>query len=238
VSLRQDVVTTAALVYPTAVNNASVHALQHTAGFSESPTLAPLAESSPRKPSPLSSEPVAPLCSVASASAVILQAGPSKTELDPFLRLPSATSVLRAPSAAFAVSRAEPVAGIGEQTARQARLRSAQRVETVPTVLLCQFRGLNEGAVATTGTVGVMSVPPKGAIRVREKLREYEEEDAPWPLTASVLDPVRARCAPESIVHALLSFVRIRVLDMIGGGARARKIGSSSRTICVHTEEL
>jgi hypothetical protein len=117
-------------------------------------------------------------------------ADPPHGERDPFRRLPS---------------HAEPVAGLGDQTARQARRRAARRVDTAPASLVCLFRGLRGGcaagaaggAVATAAldppaaTVGVVGAPPKGAMRVREKLREYAEGEAAWPLTASILDPVR-----------------------------------------------
>ena len=42
------------------------------------------------------------------------------------------------------------------------------------------------------GTVTVYSALPKGVERIREKLAEYQEEGAEWPLTACILDPVRA----------------------------------------------
>ena len=102
-------------------------------------------------------------------------------EAAPFLRLPSGNSV---------ISHAEPVAGISDQTARQARKAAGQRVEFKPVSFLCLFPCIGEGAAPVTGTVSVVSVPPKGAIRVREKLHEYEKEHALWPLTASILDPV------------------------------------------------
>ncbi len=104
----------------------------------------------------------------------------------PFRRLPSANSV---------ISHAEPVAGISNQTARQARKGALQSVELKAVRFICLFRGLGEDGALKMGTVSVVPVPPKGAIRVREKLYEYAEEQALWPLTASVLDPVSARVA-------------------------------------------
>ena len=44
----------------------------------------------------------------------------------------------------------------------------------------------------TEGPVAVYCARPKRAERIREKLAEYRSEGADWPLTASILDPVRA----------------------------------------------
>ena len=92
----------------------------------------------------------------------------------------------RASSAAFKVSHAEPVAGMSGKR----RTTTVPHVQTAAVEFICTFRGVDEGKKPSVGVVGVKSAPPKGAVRVREKLHEYAAEKAPWPLTANVLDPV------------------------------------------------
>ena len=53
----------------------------------------------------------------------------------------------------------------------------------------CVFSGDDESPTRIA-VVWVTTASPKGAVRVREKLYEYEAEGAEWPLTACVLDPV------------------------------------------------
>jgi hypothetical protein len=56
------------------------------------------------------------------------------------------------------------------------------------TEFLCSF----DCAGPSGGLVWVSSAPQKMIGRMREKLVEYREEGAQWPLTACILDPVRA----------------------------------------------
>ena len=56
------------------------------------------------------------------------------------------------------------------------------------TVLMCSFQG------CPPAPVEVHSAPPKGIARMREKLRKYAapHPKAIWPLSANILDPLRA----------------------------------------------
>ena len=111
----------------------------------------------------------------------------SRTKSDPVVQnLCDIQQFCRASSAATKVSHAEPVAGMSSKR----KTTKAPYIETAAAEFICTFRGVDEGKKTSVGVVGVKSAPPKGAIRVREKLNEYAAEKAPWPLTASVLDPV------------------------------------------------
>jgi hypothetical protein len=51
--------------------------------------------------------------------------------------------------------------------------------------MACSFSDAN-------GPVIVSGAPIKGVVRMREKLSEYAADGAEWPLTACILDPIRA----------------------------------------------
>ena len=87
-------------------------------------------------------------------------------------------------------SHAEPVAGNSNKARRRLKEMVKPHGDKSTCECICVFRGLDDGENTTAGAVGVMSAPPKGAIRMREKLSEYAADGAPWPLTGSVLDPV------------------------------------------------
>ena len=62
----------------------------------------------------------------------------------------------------------------------------------------------------TVGPVTLYSARPKRASRMREKLVEYKSEGFGWPLTACILDPVRASvvcCGPAQILQVARWFL-------------------------------
>lgn len=75
----------------------------------------------------------------------------------------------------------------GLQSASKQGCESVSHVGT-ETELLCSF----ECTGPSGGSVWVSSGPQKLVGRMREKLVEYGVEGAEWPLTACILDPVRA----------------------------------------------
>ena len=66
------------------------------------------------------------------------------------------------------------------------------------TIYMCHFE-----SSGTEGPVMVYSAQPKRAERIREKLAEYRAEGAEWPLTACILDPVRASVVCEGPAQML-----------------------------------
>ena len=72
----------------------------------------------------------------------------------------------------------EPTRGSKSQTVSVAALAAVE--------VRCVFAG------GAKSEVSVCPAPTKSVARMREKLAEYAAEGAAWPLTAQILDPVRA----------------------------------------------
>ncbi len=107
----------------------------------------------------------------------------------------------------------EPMRSRGSQSMSVAALAAVE--------VQCVFAG------GVASDVSVCPAPTKTAARMREKLAEYEAEGAIWPLTAQILDPVRASVVchgPAEMLEAAQWFVENGQPAALDGSKRQSRL--------------